>query len=120
MRITSTVALTLLLSGCSATRPLAGPASVSIQEYLRHHPRAALRVADSTGRRQWIYEAELRGDTLRGVRNTSMPRNPIAIPVNQISAVGAPRFSAAHTLGLLGGIAAVAGILALMAPEPVY
>jgi hypothetical protein len=72
------------------------------------------------GRRQWIYDAELRSDTLRGFRNTTMPHGPIAVPLIQITEVAAPRFSSTRTLGLVGGLAAVVGVLALMAPEPVY
>jgi len=107
--------------GCSATRPLArAPTPASIQDYLRRHPHAALRITDSMGRRQWIYNAELRSDTLRGFRNTTMPRGAIAVPLIQITEVAAPRFSSTRTLGLVGGLAAVVGVLALMAPEPVY
>jgi len=79
-----------------------------------------LRVADSTGRSQWIYEAELRGDTLRGLRTSTMPRDSIAVAVIQINEVAAPRFSTTRTLGIVGGLAAVVGIWALMAPQPVY
>ena len=72
------------------------------------------------GRSQWIYEAELRGDTLRGLRTSTMPRDSIAVAVIQITEVAAPRFSTTRTLGIVGGLAAVAGIWALMAPQPVY
>ena len=72
------------------------------------------------GRSQWIYEAELRGDTLRGLRTSTMPRDSIAVAVTQITKVAAPRFSTTRTLGIVGGLAAVVGIWALMAPQPVY
>ncbi len=77
---TASLAVALLLTGCSATRPVtSAPTPASIQGYLDRHPHAALRVADSTGRSQWIYEAELRGDTLRGLRTSTMPRDSIAV-----------------------------------------
>ncbi len=118
---TASLAVALLLTGCSATRPVtSAPTPASIQGYLDRHPHAALRVADSTGRSQWIYEAELRGDTLRGLRTSTMPRDSIAVAVIQINEVAAPRFSTTRTLGIVGGLAAVVGIWALMAPQPVY
>lgn len=49
-----------------------------------------------------------------------MPRDPIAVPLNQLTEVAAPRFSATRTLELMGGVAAVVGVFALMMPDPVY
>jgi len=60
------------------------------------------------------------GDTLRGLRNTTMPRDSIAMPLRHVSEVAAPRFSATRTLGLLGGLAALVGLYALTLPEPVF
>ena len=115
------VSLMLLGTACSVTKPLAPtPTPASIQKYLDHHPHAAVRIVDSTGRRQWIYDASLRGDTLRGMRTTTMPRTPVAMHLWQVSEVGAQRFSATRTLGLLCGLAALVGLYALMLPEPVY
>ena len=118
---TVSVPLMLLVAACSVTKPVAStPTPASIQEYLARHPRAILRIADSTGRRQWIYDANLRADTLRGLRSTTMPRDSVAIPLRQVSEVAAPRFSATRTLGVLGGLAALVGFYALMLPDPVY
>jgi hypothetical protein len=91
-----------------------------VENYLRDHPNAVLRVIDSTGRTRWVYETSLNGDTLRGFRVPTMPRQPVAIRLGETREVAAPRFSAVHTLGLVGGILALVGGLALMAPEPVY
>ena len=119
--VTAQVAVVLLLTSCSATGPVASaPTPASIQGYLDRHPHAALRIADSVGRSQWIYEAELRGDTLHGLRTSTRPRDSIAVAVIQITEVAAPRFSTTRTLGIVGGVAAVVGIWALIAPQPVY
>lgn len=118
---TMSMSLLLLVTACSLTKPVTPTLTpASIREYLGRHAHAVLRIADSTGRRQWIYDATLRGDTLRGLRTTTMPRDSIAVPLRQVSEVAAPRFSATRTLGVLGGLAALVGFFALMLPEPVY
>jgi len=118
---TITMSLMLLVMACTVTKPVApAPTSASVQEYLARYPHAILRITDSTGHGQWIYDAHLRGDTLRGLRNTTMPRDSIAMPLRQVSEIAAPHFSATRTFGLLGGLAALVGIYALLLPEPVY
>ena len=112
----------LLISACSVTKPVApSPTPESIQAYLSDHPRATLRVTDSTGHKQWIYETRLRGDTLRGQRNASFRWDSIGIALAGKTEVAAPHFSPTRTLGLLGGIAALVGFFALVVqPKPVY
>ena len=111
----------LLVMACTVTKPVApAPTSASVQEYLARYPHAILRITDSTGHGQWIYDAHLRGDTLRGLRNTTMPRDSIAMPLRQVSEIAAPHFSATRTFGLLGGLAALVGVYALLLPGPVY
>lgn len=120
---TSILCVPVLIAGtaCSVTRPVAPtPTPANIQEYLAHHPKTPIKIVDSTGRSRWIYEASLRGDTLRGLATTTMPRTPIAMDLRQVSQVAAPRFSATRTLGLLGGLAALLALYALALPEPVY
>src|SRR5512144_1947239 len=98
----------LALPACTVTRPIApNPAPASIQEYLRAHPRAALKVTDSTGQARWVYDASVSADTLRGVRSTTMPRQPVTIPLHEVTGVSATRLSAGRTLGLFGGILAI-------------
>jgi len=111
----------LVVAACVATRPVAPvPTPASVQDYLHRHPHATLRIADSTGRRRWIYDAALQGDTLHGVRNTSLPRDPVAVPFAQLREVSAQRFSTTRTLFLVGAMAALVGLVALMMPDPVY
>jgi hypothetical protein len=111
----------LVLHACTVARPIASnPSPESIQAYLQTHPRAPLRVTDSAGRARWVYETALSGDTLRGLRATTMPRQHVAVPVRQITQVSAPRFSILHTLGLVGGILTITAILAFATPGPVY
>jgi hypothetical protein len=118
---TISMSLMLLVTACSVTKPVSpAPTPASIQEYLARYPHATLRIADSTGRTQWIYDANLRGDTLRGLRSATMPRDSIAMPLRQVSEVAAPRFSATRTFGLVGALAALVGLYALLLPDPVY
>jgi hypothetical protein len=113
--------LFLVLPACTVTRPIAtSPAPQSLENYLRAHPRAALRVVDSTGRARWVYEATLRADTLRGLRAPTMPRQLVTIPLGEVAEVGASRMSPVRTLGFIGGILALGAALALMAPGPTY
>ena len=121
MKFATSLAVLLALPACTVTRPIApAPAPESIQEYLRAHPRTALRVTDSTGQVRWVYDAFLSADTLRGLRSTTMPRRPVTIPLTELSAVSASRLSAVRTLGLFGGILAVGVVLALSGPGPIY
>lgn len=114
--------VTLPIAACSVTKPVApAPTPASVQAYLSDHDHATLRVADSSGRKQWIYDARLRGDTLRGLRNATVRWDSLAIPLVGVSEVAAPRFSATRTLGLLGGLAAIVGFFALvMEPRTDY
>src|SRR5437868_12869347 len=118
---TITMSLMLLLTACTVTKPVApAPTSASVQEYLARYPHAILRITDSTGHGQWIYDAHLQGDTLRGLRNTTMPRDSIAMPLRQQGEIAAPHFSATRTFVLLAGLAAVVGVDALLLPRPLY
>jgi hypothetical protein len=115
------LAMGVLLMACTVVRPItSGPTPVSIEEYLRTHPHATLRVVDSTGHARWFYDAVLRGDTLHGSRQSFLPREEITVPLSQIAEVGAQRFSAGRTGGLAGAVLAVVGVVALSAPKPVY
>ena len=117
----SAVGSWFLLTGCSITQPvIANPTPSSIQEYLLHRAPATLLVRDSSGHRRWVYRAVVAGDTLRGLRTTTNPPMPINIPLNQINGVAGSRYSSGRTLALVGGIAALALVLALTAPEPTY
>jgi hypothetical protein len=117
----SAVASWLLLSGCTITRPvIANPTPSSIQEYLQHRAPATLLVSDSSGHKRWVYSAVVVADTLRGRGTTTNPPVPIDIPLNQISGVAGSRYSSGRTLALVGGIAALALVLALNAPQPTY
>ena len=110
-----------LIPGCSVVRPVApAPTPATIAAYLQDHPRAILQVTDTAGRKRWLYDVSLRGDTLHGLRTTTMPREPAAFSLDQIRQVAAPRFSAGRTLGLVGALVSLVGVWALMAPEPQY
>ena len=116
------LSLTLLIAACGVTKPVAPtPTPVSIQAYLSEHSHSTLRVTDSSGRKRWIYDARLRGDTLRGLRNANVRWDSLAVPLEGVSEVAARRFSPTRTLGLLGGLAAIVGFVAIATkPETVY
>jgi hypothetical protein len=117
----ASLALVVLAAGCTATRPVAQtPTPETIDDYLRAHPHSAMRVTDSTGGARWVYDATFDGDTLRGLRTSTMPRHLVAIPADRIRSVAAPKFSASRTLGLIGAILAVGAVLVLTTPGPTY
>ena len=112
------LAVPIVLVACSVTRPISLPVPSTKDERPTVYP--ALFVTDSAGRGRWGYDAWVERDTLRGLRAPDMPRERIALPISQVKAVAASRFSPARTFGLLGGLAGVLGALALMAPDPDY
>ena len=108
----------MLVVACSVTRPTALPVpSASAQDRITY---PALLVTDSTGRARWVYDAWVEGDTLRGQRAADAPRARIAMPLSQVKAVAAPRFSTGRTVGLIGGMVGVVLAAVLLAPDPVY
>ena len=113
--------LGILLSACTVVQPITSAATpLSIEDYLRVHQHADLRVTDSSGHARWFYDAEVRGDTLHGSRHSFRPREEITLPLTHITGVGASHFSAGRTAGLVGVALAIVGLMALSAPDPVY
>ncbi|HEY3279006.1 MAG TPA: hypothetical protein VGJ83_00715 [Gemmatimonadales bacterium] len=114
-------ALALIAAACSVTKPVdLAPGVAGIREYLAAHAPPVLLVSDSVGHARWVHHPRLEGDTLRGLRSQDMPLERIAIPLNQVRGIAAPRFSAGRTLGLFGGLAAALGVVILAAPDPDY
>src|SRR5512146_661520 len=121
MKASTSLVLLLAFQACTAVRPIAqNPSPESIQAYLRSHPGATLRVTDSTGQARWVYDIAVIGDTLRGLRSSTMPRLPVVVPLRHITQVGAPRLSTTRTLRLIGGMLAVAAIFAFTTPGATY
>src|SRR5436309_2521221 len=108
----------IVLLACSVTRPTSLPAPSASAQDRTIYP--ALLVTDSTGRARWVYDAWVEGDTLRGLRAADAPRERIAVPLSQVKAVAAPRFSTGRTVGLIGGVVGVVLAAVLLAPDPVY
>jgi hypothetical protein len=110
----ATLVVALTLFGCAVNRPvILSPDPGTISEFFaEHHPKDVL-VIDSSGHSQTVHDPQLDGDSLRGLRNRELPRLRLSIPVNTISRIAVPQFSAGRTLGLVGAIvaAAVVGIL---------
>lgn len=109
------VAVPLVLLACSVVRPVSLPAPSTGEARTTY---AALLVTDSAGHAQWVYNAFVEGDTLRGVRNPQASRESIALPLSQVKSVGAARFSTGRTLGLLGTLGGMVVAAVLMAPKP--
>lgn len=122
MKQLAPVVLLVALTACMHTRSLAPvPSPARIDAYLQAHPRAVLRITDSTGHGRWLYEATMTGDTLRGFRtNAVAPRQPMAFPVSQLVGVEAQEFSAVRTVGFFVGIGTVIALIALTMPPPDY
>jgi len=101
----------VILSACAVNRPVAlSPDSGALAGFLAaHHPTDVL-VTDSSGHSQMVHDPRIDGDSLRGLRNRELPRLRLAIPVNTISAIAVPEFSAGRTVGLAGAIVAAAGV----------
>lgn len=58
---------TLVVSGCSVTRPIAiGPDASALADYLAEHPSTNVRVQTRAGERYWIHAPQVRGDSIVG------------------------------------------------------
>ena len=113
--------LGILLPACTVVQPITtGPTPVKVEDYLKAHRQAALRVVDSSGHARWFYYAEVQRDTLHGARHSFPPREEVTLPLSQISQVGTQHFSAGRTAGLVGIVLGVLAVMALNAPKPVY
>jgi hypothetical protein len=109
--------LPLVFLACSVVRPVSLPEPTT-REARKTYP--VLLVTDTTGHAQWVYNAFVEGDTLRGVRNPQASRESIALPLGQVKSVAAARFSTGRTLGLFGTLAGMVVAAGLMAPKPDY
>ena len=114
-----------LLCACAVNRPVAlTPDASGLAAFLDARHPADILVTDATGHSQMVHNPQLDGDTLRGLRNRDLPRERVSIPLGSVQGVAVPEFSAGRTLGLTGGILAVAAVGLLIVvgngPQPVY
>ena len=108
----------IVFLACSVTRPALLPTPSPTHQSRTSY--RALLVTDSAGHARWVYNAWVEGDTLRGLRSPDMPRERIALPINQVRAVAAPRFSPGRTVGLIAGLGGAVMAVFLLTPGPVY
>jgi len=108
----------IVFLACSVTRPAFLPTPSPSEQGRTTYP--ALLVTDSAGHARWVYNARVEGDTLRGLRSPDMPRERIAMPIDQVRAVAAPRFSPGRTVGLISGLVGVVVAAVLLGPHQVY
>jgi hypothetical protein len=112
------------LAGCSVTRPIElSPGPAGVTEYLVTQRHSDLLVTDRAGHSAWFHNPRLEGDTLRGLRSRQLPRQPLAIHIDQIHGLAAAQVSTARTVGLVGALLGVLTVTVLIAashgPEPV-
>jgi hypothetical protein len=105
----------LVFLACSVVRPITLPAP-SASEHPTTYP--ALLVTDARGHAQWVYNAFVEGDTLRGARNPQASRERVALPLSEVKSVAAARFSTGRTVGLFGTLAGMVVAVAVLAPKP--
>lgn len=108
----------LLLGGaaCSTNHEvLAGPEPATFSDYLTSHHPSDIQVTDKRGGTHWFHHPVVDGDTLRGVRNNTLPQPRLAIAIADIDRVDEPHFSALKTVGYYGAFFAVVGLVLVIA-----
>lgn len=115
----------LASTACSVAQPVnvaLEPSSLGI--YLETERPKAILVTDSAGRKTWVHEPVMRGDTLAGFTNFDTPRLPARIPLSSVRTVARNHLSPIRTLEIGGGILAVVAIglllLATSISPPTY
>ena len=106
---------TLVVTGCSVTRPIAvGPDASALADYLAEHPAANVRVQTRSGERYWIHAPQVRGDSIVGRQGYDLPARPAGLPLTEVAEIGTSRFSAGRTGAAIGGAVAAVGVALLV------
>lgn len=108
MRRSSLVPLIVLLAaaGCTSWRPAPEPAPAAV----RASPSETVRIRRTNGSVILLHDAAVSGDSIVG-QSDAFGR--VAIATSDVAAVEVRRHDSRKTAGLLAGIAAFAGLLAL-------
>lgn len=72
-----------------------------------------VRVQLADGRREYLYDPEVRGDSLLGRRNPSAKQPDRALMLSDVKEVATGRFSGGRTAALVSGVAIVGVIVAI-------
>lgn len=116
----------MLLAGgaCTSNQRVEGTAvPAGIRQYLVAHHPADVQVTDQAGSVAWLHGPRVEGDSLVGTLSRDEPRMRRAVALSSIRFLSVPHFSAARTLGLVGGVVGSAGLTLLILSagnDPVY
>ena len=97
------------LSGCTGWRV----ESLSPAEVVERQQPRELRVQHGDGRREVLYEPEVRGDSLLGRRNLHAKQPDRMLILSDVKEVATPHFSGGRTAALVAVVAIVGVIVAL-------
>ena len=97
------------LSGCTGWRV----ESLSPAEVVERQQPREVRVEHSDGRREVLYEPQVRGDSLLGRRNWRAKQPDRMLILSDVKEVATPHFSGARTAALVVVVAIVGVIVAL-------
>ena len=117
-------ALICLLSACSVTRPV--PIALDapgVSAYLTDNPRSNLQVTERSGRRYWVHEPRVSGDSLLGQLGYDVPVQPLSVPLEEVEELRTSHFSWGRTGAVVAGSMAAAFVaLAILVEgaEPTY
>jgi hypothetical protein len=120
----SLFALVVLTPACTANRTVAvTPEPDPLAVYFHAHDPDDLQVTDLQGRKVWISNPELVGDSIVGLASRELPHQRRAIPLAEVRGLAEPHFSTGRTLGLVAGVLGAAGTALLIVsqdgPQPV-
>ena len=106
-RSVAVMLMTGQLSGCTGWHV----ERLSPAEVVERQQPSTIRVESGDGRREVLYEPEVRGDSLIGRRDWSDKQHNRALALTDVKQVATRRVSAGRTAGLVLGIGAIVGVV---------
>jgi len=99
------------LGGCTGWRL----ESLSPAEVVEQQQPGEIRVQQSDGRREVLFQPAVRGDNLLGRRDWNSKRPDRALALTDVREVATRHVSAGRTAGLVLGIGAIVGVIVALA-----